>query len=52
MCYNHELPVLVEVNNYFFLFQLIFIFPFYRGMVMCANEFKTQKKQNLIKLIN
>ena len=35
-----------------FLFQLIFIFPFYRGMVMYTNEFKTQKKQNLTKLIN
>ena len=30
-----------------FQFQLIFIFPLFLGMVMCANEFKTKEKQKL-----
>ena len=30
-----------------FLFQLIFIFPLFLGMVMYANEFKTKEKQKL-----
>ena len=30
-----------------FLFQLIFIFPLFWGMVMYANEFKTKEKQKL-----
>ena len=34
--------VYVVVN---FLFQLIFIFPLFLGMVMYANEFKTKEKQ-------
>ena len=33
--------VYVVVN---FLFQLIFIFPLFWGMVMYANEFKTKEK--------
>ena len=36
--------VYVVVN---FLFQLIFIFPLFWGMVMYANEFKTKEKQKL-----
>ena len=30
-----------------FLFQLIFIFPLFWGIVMCSNEFKTKEKQKL-----
>ena len=30
-----------------FLFQLIFIFRLFLGMVMYANEFKTKEKQKL-----
>ena len=36
--------IYVAVN---FLFQLIFIFPLFWGMVMYANEFKTKEKQKL-----
>ena len=32
-----------------FLFQLIFIFPLFWGMVMCSDEFKTKEKQKLTK---
>ena len=41
--------VYVVVN---FLFQLIFIFPLFWGMVMYANEFKTKEKQNLTEIKN
>ena len=39
--------VYVVVN---FLFQLIFIFPLFLGVVMYANEFKTEEKQKLIEI--
>ena len=35
-----------------FLFQLIFIFPLFWGMVMYANEFKTKEKQKLTEVKN
>ena len=35
-----------------FLFQLIFIFPLFWGMVMYANEFKTTEKQKLTEIKN
>ena len=35
-----------------FLFQLIFIFPLFLGMVMYANEFKTKEKQKLTEMNN
>ena len=38
--------VYVVVN---FLFQLIFIFPLFLGLVVYANEFKTKEKQKLTK---
>ena len=38
------ISVSVVVN---FLFQLIFSFPLFWGMVMYANEFKTKEKQKL-----
>ena len=41
--------VTVVVN---FLFQLIFIFPLFWGMVMYANEFKTKEKQKLTEIKN
>ena len=41
--------VYVVVN---FLFQLIFIFPLFWGMVMYANEFKTKEKQKLTEIKN
>ena len=41
--------VYVVVN---FLFQLIFIFPLFWGMVMYANEFKTKEKQKLSEVKN
>ena len=44
-----QLHVYVVVN---FLFQLIFIFPLFWGMVMYANEFKTKEKQKLTEIKN
>ena len=44
-----KLYVYVVVN---FLFQLIFIFPLFWGMVMYANEFKTKEKQKLTEIKN
>ena len=41
--------IYVVVN---FLFQLIFIFPLFWGMVMYANEFKTKEKQKLTEIEN
>ena len=41
--------VYVVVN---FLFQLIFIFPLFLGMVIYANEFKTKEKQKLNEIKN
>ena len=41
--------VYVVVN---FLFQLIFIFPLFLGMVMYAKQFKTKEKQNLTEIKN
>ena len=35
-----------------FLFQLIFIFPLFLGMVMYAKQFKTEEKQNLTEIKN
>ena len=35
-----------------FLFQLIFIFPLFWGMIMYANEFKTKGKQKLTEIKN
>ena len=42
--YTNQSDGYVVVN---FLFQLIFIFPLFWGMVMYANEFKTKEKQKL-----
>ena len=44
----NENPV-VAVN---FLFQLIFVFPLFLGMVMYAYEFETKEKQKLIGIKN
>ena len=44
------LPFVYVVVN--FLFQLIFIFPLFWGMVMYANEFKTKEKQKLTEIKN
>ena len=41
--------VYVVVN---FLFQLIFIFPLFWGMVMHANEFNTKEKQKITEIKN
>ena len=46
---NLHLGIYVVVN---FLFQLIFIFPLFWGMVMYANEFKTKEKQKLTEIKN
>ena len=35
-----------------FLFQLIFIFPLFLGMVMYAKKFKTKEKQKLTEIKN
>ena len=32
------------------LFQLIFIFPFFLGMIMYANEFETKGNKNLTEM--
>ena len=52
-------PVLCQkpvANNIYvvvnFLFQLIFIFPLFLGMVMYAKQFKTKEKQNLTEIKN
>ena len=47
--WNYQRSVYVVVN---FLFQLIFIFPLFWGMVMYANEFKTKEKQKLTEIKN
>ena len=39
----------VAVN---FLFQFIFVFPLFLGMVMHANEFETKEKQKLTEIKN
>ena len=44
-----SIHVYVVVN---FLFQLIFIFPLFWGMVMYANEYKTKEKQKLTEIKN
>ena len=36
----------------FFLFQLIFVFTLFLGMVMCANEFETKENQKLTEIKN
>ena len=41
--------VYVVVN---FLFQVIFIFPLFLGMVVYANELKTKEKQKLPEIKN
>ena len=41
--------ICVAVN---FLFQLIFVFPLFLGMVMHANEFETKEKQKLTEIKN
>ena len=41
--------IYVAVN---FLFQLIFVFPLFLGMVMHANEFETKEKQKLTEIKN
>ena len=45
---KHRLECLV-VN---YLFQLIFIFPLFLGMVMYANELKIKEKQQLTEIEN
>ena len=47
--YQSRSLVHVVVN---FLFQLIFIFPLFWGMVMYANEFKRKEKQKLTEIKN
>ena len=47
--HNIRICIYVVVN---FLFQLIFIFPLFWGMVMYANEFKTKEKQKLTEIKN
>ena len=34
------------------LFQLIFVFPLFLGIVMCANEFETKENQKLTEIKN
>ena len=48
--YHFDLKGVYVVVN--FLFQLIFIFPLFWGMVMYANEFKTKEKQKLTEIKN
>ena len=47
LVYMHNVCVVVN-----FLFQLIFIFPLFWGVVMYANEFKTKEKQKLTGIKN
>ena len=46
---HRNVHVYVAVN---FLFQLIFVFPLFLGMVMYANEFETKEKQKLTEIKN
>ena len=48
-CIQFPSYVYVAVN---FLFQLIFVFPLFLGMVMHANEFETMEKQKLTEIKN
>ena len=48
---NQEKKKIVDVAVNF-LFQLIFLFPLFLGMVMYANEFETKEKQKLTEIIN
>ena len=48
-CIQFPSYVYVAVN---FLFQLIFGFPLFLGMVMHANEFETKEKQKLTEIKN
>ena len=48
---NQEKKKIVDVAVNF-LFQLIFLFPLFLGMVMYANEFETKEKQKLSEIIN
>ena len=46
-------PSNLDTNGYVvvnFLFQLIFVFPLFWGMVIYANEFKTKEKQKLTEI--
>ena len=56
MACNVLAPSLTKIFNVYvvvnFLFQLIFIFPLFWGMVMYANEFKTKEKQKLTEIKN
>ena len=45
--FKHEIYVVVN-----FLFQLIFIFPLFLGMVMYAKQFKTKENQKLTEIKN
>ena len=45
---NHSNTHVYVVVN--FLFQLIFIFPLFLGMVMYAKQFKTKEKQKLTEI--
>ena len=47
---KEKLKVVHVVLN--FLFQLIFSFPLFWGMVMYANELKTKEKQKLTEIKN
>ena len=49
MTFQTTWEVYVAVN---FLFQLIFVFPLFLGMVMYANEFETKEKQKLTEIKN
>ena len=53
---ENELHALVSTYMYCvvvnFLFQVIFIFPLFWGMVMYANEFKTKGKPKLTEIKN
>ena len=51
-CQRYRVKHFLEclVANY--LFQVIFIFPLFLGMVMYANEFKIKEKQQLSEIEN
>ena len=49
MTFQTTWEIYVAVN---FLFQLIFVFPLFLGMVMYANEFETKEKQKLTEIKN
>ena len=51
-CQRYRMKHCLECLVVNYLFQLIFIFPLFLGMVMYANELKIKEKQQLTEIEN